>query len=374
VPASLRIAAPGKWLTWIAIARLAVPGVAPERQERDASIGLPPLFARAQDVTDSGLAFTELATARDTVLLGEPFVVYLRFGFERETLRTGLVQLFPRPLDVPVQVFAPALEAMEGIRFLAPSTPESGASFVLNEDVARARPLGEEERAGRTYAVFELERSVAATQPGELVLAAPLLGFAHATRFREDFVSGSVPLDRADAVVRGRELRLTILPPPEEGRPADFSGAVGRFTIRAEAEPRELDQGQSLRLTLAITGQGDLSRCSPPDLAGLDGLHLQGSLVERSATQLEVVYDLAPQASASAVPPIRFSFFDTTPPAGYRTIETDPIAIVVRPRGTPSAARPAAEPEAATDPGWWIAALIVVGLALAVLGIRRLPR
>ena len=339
---------------------------------------LPELIARAGDVTDSGLAFTELDAARDTYLLGEPFALRLRFGFERETLRTGLVQLFQRPLDVPVQVFAPALEHLEGLRFLAQSTPEKGASFVLDEAVVRATPVADEERAGRTYAVFEYERQVVATRPGELVLAAPLLGFAHATRFRQDFVAGTVPLDRADVLVRGRDLCITILPLPEEGRPADFSGAIGRFAIGAEAEPRELDQGQSLKLSLSITGPGDLSRCDPPDLAGLDGFHLQGSLVERSATQLAAIYDLAPDdAGVRAVPPIRFAYFDTTPPAGYRTIETEPIALVVRPRGEPSsdAARLPPGPEQPSPGGpWWIAPLVLVGLALAAAGLLRLRR
>lgn len=343
------------WPIWMAAAPLAF-----------SQAGLPQEIARAEDVTDSGLAFTELVASRDTYLLGEPFALRLRFGVEREALRTRLVPLFQRPLDVPVQVFAPALERLEGVRFLAPSTPETGASFVLDETIARATPTADEQRAGRTYAVFEYARDAVAIRTGEIVLDAPLLGFAHATRFRDDFVTGSVPLDRADVLVRGRALRLTILPLPEEGRPADFSGAIGRFAIRAQAEPRELEQGQSLKLSLAITGDGDLSSCAPPDLSGLEGFHLQGQLVERGAAELTVLYDLAPEAGVASVPPIRFTCFDTTPPAGYRTIETPPIPLTVH----GPASRPPASPASGTSsPRGRVSPYAIAGLLLAALAL-----
>jgi hypothetical protein len=366
------------WLAWSAVARLAVPlaqaGERPLDLAEQSQPGLAQLLARAEDVTDSGLAFTELAAARDTFLLGEPFALRLRFGIEREALRTRLVPLFQRPLDVPVQAFAPALEHLEGVRFLAPSTPETGASFVLGETVVRATPVADEERAGRTYAVFEYERRVAATQAGELVLDAPLLGFAHATRFRDDFVSGSVPLDRAEGMVRGRDLCLTILPLPEEGRPADFSGAMGRFAIQARAEPRELEPGQGLKLSVSIRGEGDLSRCEPPDLTGLAGFHLQGQLVERSAAELTILYDLAPRTAVSAVPPIRFTYFDTTPPAGYRTIESPAIPIVVRASGAAPPSAPGSEANDDDVPRSFLFWLVLLAAVAAVVAWRRARR
>ena len=331
----------------------------------------PPLSraSQAEDVTASGVAFVELETSRDTYLVGEVFRLRLRFGFESECLRTALVQLFPRPLDVPAQVFAPALELLEGAQFLdsgdPPAGPSSALTFALDERIARATRGADEERGGRTYAVFEYERAIVATRPGQLALPAPLVGFAHATRFAEDFVLGSTPLDRRDVLVRGREARLTILPLPEEGRPPEFTGAVGAFAIRAVAEPRELEAGQSLKLTAVIEGQGDLSRCEPPHLADLDGFHLQGNLVERGAERLAVTFDLAPRdASVRAVPAIRFAYFDTTPPAGYRTLESRPIPIVVH---SATARVPAAgAPEPIAD-GAGSTRLLVRGLLLLVV-------
>src|SRR5262249_44718709 len=116
-------------------------------------------------------------------------------------------------------------------------------------------PRGERQVAGKTFRVFELSRRFAATRAGALALATPLLHLAYATRFEDDFVSGRRAADRHDGVVRGTGRTLTILAPPEEDRPPAFSGAIGTFTVAAEAEPRALAAGESLTLTLTVSGR-----------------------------------------------------------------------------------------------------------------------
>jgi hypothetical protein len=360
-------------------ALLALPGAADAAQEtpppRGGDLALAGELERSEDVTASGLAFVELGAARDTYLAGEAFRLRLRFGFERESL-PGLVQLFPRPLDLPAQVLAPGLEHLDGAHFLGAEEQEEGASFVLGERIARATRAADEERAGRVYAVFEYERALAATRPGELVLAAPLLGFAHATSFREDFVLGAVPLDRRHLSVHGRATSITILPLPEEGRPPEFTGAIGRFTLRASAEPRELVEGQSLKLTVVVEGEGDLSRSEPPHPDGLAGFHLQGTLVERGPERLTAIHDLvARSTTVRAIPPLRFAFFETTPPAGYRTLATEPIPIVVRPPAA-SEAQPSTTDTGPSGRGhflvrWLPWAILLAALALAWRARRR---
>jgi hypothetical protein len=354
-------------LTLLALALIA--RSAPGRQEERprAPLALPRDLARAEDGTGSGLAFVELDAARDTYLLGEPFVLVLRFGLERELLRSELVQLFQRTLDVPAQVFAPALERREGALFLDESEPETGASFALGETITRAERASDVERGGRTYAVFEYSRRIAATRPGELALEPPVLGFARATTFGEDFDLGRVPLDRRDVLVRGTAADIHVLPLPEEGRPAEFTGAIGRYSIHAVAEPRELAAGGSLALTLRIEAAGragDLSQCPAPDLEGLPGFHVRGSLVEHEPIRLTARYDLVPlDESVTAVPPIRFAFFDVTPPAGYRTIQTEPIALRVRAAAAPPADALPPDPSA---PPSWPSLLAVGGVAVAL--------
>lgn len=299
-----------------------------------------------EDLGAAGVAFVVPVLERDTVLVGEPFTLRLRFGFETRFRDEQMIQLFQRELDVPAQIVCPWLVTLPGARASTAPAPDEGASVALGEDVVLARALGEERRAERCYRTFELARTFVAEQPGEWELVAPWMRFARATRFEDDFVQGRRALDRSEALVRGPAARVVARALPEEGRPLDFSGAIGSFELRVSAEPRELVAGQGLVLELviaAVGSVGDLSRCEPPRLDERAGFHLRGTLVERTPELLRARYDLVPRGpEVRALPALEFTYFDTTPPAGYRTLTTETIALVVHPA--------AAAPEEARAP------------------------
>ena len=203
--------------------------------------GLPQSFEHAEDATGSGLAFVELGAARDTYLAGEPFALVLRFGLEREALRTGLVQLFQRPLDVPAQVFAPALESLDGAQFLdadEPSGPAS-ASFA-RQDVVRAAREPDEERAAGPMPCSELERRVTVPRPrgARALRPAARLRARHALPARTSCSAQCPSIARLPSC--GGAQGASDRAPARGRRSVEFTGAIGRFTIRATAEPREL--------------------------------------------------------------------------------------------------------------------------------------
>jgi len=284
--------------------------------------------------------FLELTSPRATYFVHEPIPVRFRFGCEQGFLQGSMVQMFPQQLDVPVQLVAPWIEELPGaIALEEPAALEPAGRggerlrFALNDGLAAARRVEDVAIAGRSYTVLELERSYLATSAGALELPETQLRFAYATTFEQDFLQGRTPLDRRDASVSGAGLELSIQPLPEEGRPLEFTGAVGRFSVRAEAEPRDLELGQSLKLTFCIEGQGNLAFFPAPRLDGLRGLRALGSIDAPGAGRRCITYDLAPaSADVSEVPPIPFAYFDPGPPAAYHAVATAAIPILVRPR------------------------------------------
>src|SRR5690606_18770607 len=116
---------------------------------------------------------------------------------------------------------------------------------------------------------------------------------------------------------------VEIRPLPIDGRPAGFSGAVGRFSVRAEVAEHSVRVGESFRLTLRITGEGNLRSFTVPGLGELGELgrfHVYGNVDRMDAGERVITYDVAPLASdLTALPPIPLAFFDPTPPARYRT-------------------------------------------------------
>jgi hypothetical protein len=313
--------------------------------------------------------FVETETPRTTYFVHEPFRLNLRVGLDRRFLETNLVQMFSRELDVPVQILAPWLDELEGTVVRGDEArPGRRLSVALNDDVVEGRRGADRRQGSRPYTVLEIERTYVATRPGELVIAAPELRFAHATEFKEDFVHGRMALDRRDALVVGRPLTLEIRALPEEGRPPGFTGAVGRrFSVRAEAAPRTLEAGAILKLVLHIEGEGDLERFDPPRLDGLAGsFHVYGRIDDKGAARRTITYDVAPlHAAVTEVPAIAFAYFDPREPATYRTVRTAPIPLTVQGGATgPAEPPPRKDASRSVLPEVLGAALLAAALAL----------
>jgi len=164
------------------------------------------------------------------------------------------------------------------------------------------------------------------TAAGALELTAPSLRYVWGTKFEEDFVHGRRALDQRDGLVHGKPRTLKIQALPEEGRPARFTGAVGRFAVRADVSARELDIGQVFKLTLRIEGEGNLTRFATPR-PDLPGFHVYGAIDNEGAPR-KITYDLAAVESVDELPAIAFSYFE--PGAGYLEARTQPIPLTVQ--------------------------------------------
>jgi hypothetical protein len=316
-------------------------------------------------------AYLETETPRATYFVHEPFRLKLRIGLDREFFETNVVQMFSRELDVPVQVEAPWLDELEGmVRRHDPAPIGRRLSLALNDNVVEADRRDDRLRDNRPYTVLEITRTYVPAEPGDLVIPAPQLRFAHATRFKEDFVHGRMALDRRDALVVGRPLTLRILELPKEGRPPGFTGAVGRFSVHAEAAPRTVEAGAVFALVLRIEGEGNLEFFDPPRLDGLAGrFHVYGMIDAKTATQRTITYDVAPlHAAVTKVPAIPFPYFDPQAPAAYRTVETAPIPLTVK--GAGGRAEPSPPVDAPRSPALLIGALALAAALATLLWLR----
>jgi hypothetical protein len=326
-------------------------------------------------------AFVELESTRSTPFVGERIPIVLRIGVEREFARHNLVPMFPRPLDLPVQIEAPWLAELE------PPLEPGGVllegtrvSLALDQEIAFARAAPDVERDGRTFRVIELERAWLAPASGEHVLAAPLLRFASATRFEGDALGADVARDFEVLLVPGNALALAVQPLPEAERPASFTGAVGTFTLEADAVPRELRVGESTKLALRIAGTGDLMTFEAPRIELGADFRVLGMVEERAPTERRIVYDVAVlRERVGALPSVELAYFDPTEPAGYRTLRTEPIELLVLPgfqakvpeaEKTPTPERPPVTPAESRELNWpWLVAGALI--VIAALVVRR---
>jgi tetratricopeptide (TPR) repeat protein len=132
----------------------------------------------------------------------------------------------------------------------------------------------------------------------------------------------------------GPACTVQVVPPPEEGRPVSYIGAIGsNLTIEASLDTQTCKVGDPLKLTLSIGGNTRLENISPPPL------NLQTNLTQNFRIYEDTVqsglkdgkrtytYTLRPvTAGTLELPPIEAAYFDSAK-RKYHTIKSLPIPI-----------------------------------------------
>jgi tetratricopeptide (TPR) repeat protein len=141
-------------------------------------------------------------------------------------------------------------------------------------------------------------------------------------------------------------LALTVLPLPEAGKPADFSGAVGAFDFEVKAAPLDVAAGDPVTVTLTMRGTGSLENVTPPTIPTGDNLRVYppqqtstGSKPTVAANVQQRTFEqvvIPERAGTVDLPALRFSYFDPST-GGYKTVTHPPIPLVVAPRAAGSA-------------------------------------
>lgn len=322
-----------------------------------------------RDETAEKRAWIEVEEPAGPVFVGQRVAVRVTLGIEARFLQSGMVQPFGVRLDLPVQVTWAGVDVAE-------SRVEPRATLAWNEAVRSALPVEDRRDGDRTYRVYAVEAELPPATAPSLRLAGPSLAYAYATRFEEGFLAGTVPANRVDAFVSGPAQEIEVSPLPEAGRPEEFSGAVGTFTVEAEASPRAIDLGQSLRLVLRVRGHGNLDAFEAPRWKEIGGFRVLGAVDSKGPEERSFAIDLSPfSATVRQIPSIPFAFFDPSPPAGYRIARTNPIEVEVRRTAgadpAPSAPTAPASPKAAVPRSSLAGWLAGAGLGVLVLAILR---
>jgi hypothetical protein len=137
-----------------------------------------------------------------------------------------------------------------------------------------------------------------------------------------------------------RTVPITVLPLPQAGKPADFSGIVASgITIDLRANKTVTQVGEPVNVTLEIQGRGNMKTIAAPALEDIKGFKIyeSGSSSELSKNNYVVSgskkyeYVLVPKAEGKKqIPPMRISYFDPVVKQ-YKTARTSPIHLDVKP-------------------------------------------
>jgi len=288
--------------------------------------------APAGQNAEEKIAFAELLVPKKTAYVGEIIPVVLRIGFNSQT------QL--RELAVP---------QINGQGFTVQK---------LNEGEKNLETID-----GQRYVVFTYKTAISAARPGDFqigpveekanVLVArrnpavrrrPFDPFNGEDPFSDPFFNpfGGM-VEQHEISIKSETVPLEVKPLPG-GAPASFSGAIGSFSMTAEANPKRVQVGDPITIKAAIAGRGNFDRMNAPELSDERGWHKyppssnfkQDDDVGISGTKtFELV--VSPNEKLATVPPLVFSYFDPAKDR-YITLHGDAMPITVEGNAQPTPA------------------------------------
>lgn len=198
---------------------------------------------------------------------------------------------------------------------------------------------------GQTFQVVHFQTTVIPLRAGSLTVGPAALQLNVLNRRRDQafndtffdrFFQDDPFAQRRPLELHSDPLTLNVLPLPDQGKPAGFSGAVGTFTMQVTAGPTELTAGDPVTVHMTLNGSGNLADAGAPELSSADGFRTyepHAAKTEGDSANVNKSYEqvLIPNdATVQAIPAVRFSYFDPQQ-RRYQTLESQSIALVVRP-------------------------------------------
>lgn len=198
---------------------------------------------------------------------------------------------------------------------------------------------------GDDYSVIELRYALIADKPGAYKITQAFFRMnvlekqSRSNRggfFDDSFfnITRTRPLS-----VYSNELDLIVKPLPKEGRSQDFSGLVGRFSIKASLAPKGIKVGESATLTTIISGDGNIRLIPDLKLQELKGIKAYDDQplidIQRTFNGVSgkkiMKWAIVPQKEGSyTIPAMSVSYFN--PETGHYVQEkTSPLILEVTP-------------------------------------------
>src|SRR5215470_6321384 len=280
---------------------------------------------QGQTTSAGDLVFAELIVPKKTAYVGEIVPVQIRMGFD--------ARVHPRltePPDITGQGFTSQklqqssqnLETINGrpfevVTFQTAIAAARAGKFEIGPVKAKAQVVVPRRRsAPRSRSPFDLfDLDDPFSDP---FFSNPFAGFG----------------ERRDIQITSDPVALEVKPLPSNAPPS-FSGAIGSFTMAADAKPKSVQVGDPITVTTTISGRGNFDRVNAPLLEDDRGWHKyppsskfkQDDEVGISGTKtFETVF--SPNEKRQSLPILAFSYFDPVKEQ-YVTLHGEPISINV---------------------------------------------
>jgi hypothetical protein len=258
------------------------------------------------------------------------------------------------PIDIQVGVLNGIVASLNGLPTL------NGDAFTLNK-LSTEPQRSAEIIDGKPFTVFTWRSALAAVKPGALSLTMSTPLTVRIRTARPEGAFGNAALDdlfddpafqnffggvtEREVTVQSQPASFTVMPLPVDGRPADFSGAVGHFAISSALSESAATLGDPLTLSLRVSGTGNFDRVNSAMLHDVPDWKTYAPTAAFKADD-DIGYRgektfqqplIATRSGPQAIPELSFSWFDPTTKR-YETAHTSALSASIAP--APAGSRP----------------------------------
>ncbi len=216
-------------------------------------------------------------------------------------------------------------------------TPRFNDFWNQNIEVKGFNPINAEYK-GEEYRYVVLKKYVLYPQKtGELKLEPYVLDASVEVPTSRYNIFGDRIVKKVSQTITAGKRTINVKPLPENGKPADFKGAVGDFDFKVSTSKLSLDAGESLQAKVEVTGKGNLKLFELPKLSLPSSLEVyEPEYAENVRTNLSGMqgkisdtYTIVPQYKGKyPLPEISFSYFDIKSKT-YKRLTSDEIVLDV---------------------------------------------
>ena len=136
---------------------------------------------------------------------------------------------------------------------------------------------------GENYVVFGFQTGITPVKSGALEIPASSLearlqvpgspppGFADIFQQFGGALPPGMFTSTRDVSIQTKPVTLEVVPVPKEGKPENFSGAIGKFKMEASVSPKKAAPGDPVTIKVLVTGQGNFDAMGAPELTEDEG-------------------------------------------------------------------------------------------------------
>ncbi len=191
---------------------------------------------------------------------------------------------------------------------------------------------------GEDYRYVVLRKTVLYPQKtGELNIEPLSLDITVEVPSKRRDVFGRSFMNTVNRTVSSGNRTINVKPLPENGKPEDFSGAVGSFDLKLTTNKQTLKATEALELKVSVSGKGNLKLFQLPKLVLPNALevyepeHSENVQIRGSGMQgaISDTYTVVPNYQGSyPIPNVAFSYFDLKTKR-YKTLTSERLIIEV---------------------------------------------